>query len=263
MATNTSSTKPGLVHRALGGIEVVGNKLPDPAMLFLVSLILVWILSALLAPVAFSDLDPRTGEPIQVRNLLTGAALTSFLTRMVSVFTGFAPLGVVLVAMLGVGVADQAGFFNTGIKVMLGWTAKWLLTPMVVLVGLLSHSAIDAGYVLVIPLGGIIFYAAGRHPVAGIAAAFVWQWPDAEQLGWLVLIAILGTLGQVSLAQSFRLAEVSAVLPLDFLRLIWASAIGYLLFAETPTLASWGGGLLIFASASYIAFREARLARQK
>lgn len=172
MANHSSDSKPSLINRALAGIEVVGNKLPDPAMLFLISLILVWILSALLAPVSFSELDPRTGEPIQVRNLLTGAAMTSFLTRMVTIFTSFAPLGVVLVAMLGVGVADQAGFFNTGIKVMLGWTAKWLLTPMVILVGLLSHSAIDAGYVLVIPLGGIIFYAAGRHPVAGIAAAF-------------------------------------------------------------------------------------------
>lgn len=74
--------------------------------------------------------------------------------------------------MLGVGVADKAGFFNTAIKLMLNVTPKIFLTPMVVLVGLLSHSAVDAGYVLVIPLGGIIFYAAGRHPVAGIAAAF-------------------------------------------------------------------------------------------
>ena len=172
MASNPSSTNSGFINRALGGIEVVGNKLPDPAMLFLIALILVWILSALLAPVAFTELDPRNGEPIRVNNLLTGAAMASFMTRMVTIFTSFAPLGVVLVAMLGVGVADVAGFFNTSIKLMLSWTAKWLLTPMVILVGLISHCAVDAGYVLVIPLGGIIFYAAGRHPLAGIAAAF-------------------------------------------------------------------------------------------
>lgn len=174
MATSSSesSAKPSFVNRVLSGIETVGNKLPDPAMLFLLSLIIVWILSAVLAPMTFTDLDPRNGEPIQVNNLLTGAALAAFLSNMVTIFTGFAPFGVVLVAMLGVGVADEAGFFNTSIKLMLSWTAKWLLTPMVILVGLLSHSAIDAGYVLVIPLGGIIFYAAGRHPVAGIAAAF-------------------------------------------------------------------------------------------
>ena len=151
---------------------MVGNKLPDPSMLFLMSLIIVWILSALLTTVSFDVIDPRTSEPLQINNLLSGAALTTFLTQMVSIFTGFAPLGVVLVAMLGIGVADEAGFFNTGIKLLLSKTARSLLTPMVILVGLISHSAVDAGYVLVIPLGGVIFYAAGRHPLAGIAAAF-------------------------------------------------------------------------------------------
>jgi aminobenzoyl-glutamate transport protein len=162
----------GLVNRMLGSIERIGNKLPDPSMLFLISMVIVWILSALLAGVSFSDIDPRTGDPIQVNNMLAGDALATFLSNMVTIFTSFAPLGVVLVAMLGVGVADEAGFFNTGIKIMLNRTAKSMLTPMVILVGLFSHSAVDAGYVLVIPLGGIIFHAAGRHPLAGIAAAF-------------------------------------------------------------------------------------------
>ena len=91
---------------------------------------------------------------------------------MVTTFTSFAPLGVVLVAMLGVGVADGSGYINAGLKMMLNKTPLFLLTPMVIFVGIISHSAVDAGYVLVIPLGGIIFYAAGRHPLAGIAAAF-------------------------------------------------------------------------------------------
>ena len=164
--------RTGFVSRLLGKIETIGNKLPDPAMLFLISLFIVWGLSALLAPVEFADLDPRTGEPLDVQNLLTGSALAAFLSNMVTIFTSFAPLGVVLVAMLGVGVADAAGYFNTSIKLLLGKTSTALLTPVVVLVGLISHSAVDAGYVLVIPLGGIIFYAAGRHPLAGIAAAF-------------------------------------------------------------------------------------------
>ena len=166
------ASSPSFVNRVLGGIETIGNKLPDPAMLFLLSLFVVWALSALFAPVAFADLDPRSGEPIRVINLLTGTQLATFLANLVTIFTSFAPLGVVLVAMLGVGVADEAGFFNTSIKLLLGKTSTALLTPVVILVGLISHSAIDAGYVLVIPLGGIIFYAAGRHPLAGIAAAF-------------------------------------------------------------------------------------------
>ena len=160
------------MDRVLSAIEKVGNKLPDPAMLFLFALIIVWVLSALLAPVHFTVEDPRTGAALQVNNLLSGSALTAFLSQMVGIFTGFAPLGVVLVAMLGVGVADEAGYFNTSIKLLLSRTTAKLLTPMVVLVGLISHSAVDAGYVLVIPLGGVIFYAAGRHPLAGIAAAF-------------------------------------------------------------------------------------------
>ena len=172
MDKNSVESKPGFVSRCLNGIEGVGNKLPDPAMLFLLSLVIVWVLSALLAPVSFEVLDPRTDQPLAIKNLLTGSALAAFLADMVEIFTSFAPLGVVLVAMLGVGVADEAGYFNTGIKLLLGKTAKGLLTPMVVFVGLVSHSAIDAGYVLVIPLGGIIFYAVGRHPLAGIAAAF-------------------------------------------------------------------------------------------
>ncbi len=163
----------GFLDRCLKGIEVVGNKLPDPSMLFLLLLIVVWILSALLSNFSFSSvIDPRTDAPLVINNLLTGSAITEFMSRMVSIFTGFAPLGVVLVAMLGVGVADEAGYFNTGIKLLLSRTSARLLTPVVVLVGLLSHSAVDAGYVLVIPLGGVIFHAAGRHPLAGIAAAF-------------------------------------------------------------------------------------------
>src|SRR5690606_19540834 len=168
----TEQPRAGLVNRLLAGVERIGNKLPDPAMLFLISLFVVWALSALLAPVAFADLDPRSGEPLRVINLLTGDALAAFLSNMVTIFTSFAPLGVVLVAMLGVGVADEAGYFNTSIKLLLSKTSTTLLTPVIVLVGLISHSAVDAGYVLVIPLGGIIFYAAGRHPLAGIAAAF-------------------------------------------------------------------------------------------
>jgi aminobenzoyl-glutamate transport protein len=91
---------------------------------------------------------------------------------MVKTFTEFPPLGVVLVALLGVAVAEHTGFINAGIKYLLRLTPRKLLTPVLVLVGILSHSAGDTGYVLVIPLGGMIFATAGRHPVAGIAAAF-------------------------------------------------------------------------------------------
>jgi aminobenzoyl-glutamate transport protein len=104
--------------------------------------------------------------------MLSAEKFTTFLSRMVKTFTDFPPLGVVLVAMLGVAVAEHTGFINAGIKYLLRLTPRKLLTPMLVLVAIISHSAGDTGYVLVIPLGGIVFAAAGRHPVAGIAAAF-------------------------------------------------------------------------------------------
>ena len=169
---NSGKVSTPIVDKFLNTIEKVGNKLPDPAVLFLISLVIVWILSLIMAPIIFSEIDPRSGEAITVNNLLTGASLAEFLSNMVTTFTSFAPLGVVLVAMLGVGVAEHSGYINSGLKLLLTVTHKSLLTPMVIFVGILSHSAVDAGYVLVIPLGGIIFYAAGRHPLAGIAAAF-------------------------------------------------------------------------------------------
>ena len=162
----------GAIARFLNTIERVGNKLPDPAMIFLFAMLLIWVLSWAFSGVTFDVIDPRTQAPIVVNNLLTGQALAGFLASMVTTFTSFAPLGVVLVAMLGVGVAEHSGYINTGIKLMLKRTPKALLTPMVILVGIVSHTATDAGYVLVIPLAGVIFYAMGRHPLAGIAAAF-------------------------------------------------------------------------------------------
>ena len=161
-----------LVDRLLNGIERTGNRLPDPAMLFVYALLLTWILSAALSPVSFAEIDPRTNAPIAVNNLLTGAALANFLATMVATFTAFPPLGIVLVALLGVGVAEHTGFIGAALKGMLGVTPARLLTPMLIVVACVSHTATDAGYVLVIPLGGVIFYTAGRHPLAGIAAAF-------------------------------------------------------------------------------------------
>ncbi|MGE0705457.1 MAG: AbgT family transporter [Vicinamibacterales bacterium] len=158
--------------RLLNIVELAGNRLPDPALLFVIALALVWAVSALLAPVAFAEIDPRNGEPLRVQSQLTGAALASFLSNMVNVFVTFPPLGVVLVALLGLGVAEHVGMLGAGLKAMLNLTPTHFLTPMLILVACVSHTAADAGYVLVIPLGGVIFYTAGRHPLAGIAAAF-------------------------------------------------------------------------------------------
>jgi aminobenzoyl-glutamate transport protein len=164
-----NNQKPGGI---LAWIEWAGNKLPDPAMLFVWALVITWVLSAWLSTMTFAEEDPRSKQPIEVKSQLTGEALTLHLVRLVHNFVGFPPLGVVLVALLGVGVAEHTGFINALLKGMLSFTPGILLTPMLILVAIVSHSAGDTGYVLVIPLGGVIFAAAGRHPLAGIAAAF-------------------------------------------------------------------------------------------
>ena len=169
MSEPNQSNAPG---GFLGTVERVGNKLPDPAVLFIALLFIVWILSWVLSYLSFDVVDPRTNAPLVINNLMSGSAFTEFLSVMVTNFSHFHPVGVVLIAMLGIGVAEHTGFINSALRSLLNVTPDKLLTPMVVVVGIVSHTAADAGYVLVIPLGGVIFYAAGRHPLAGIAAAF-------------------------------------------------------------------------------------------
>ena len=99
------AAKAGVTTRMLATVERVGNKLPDPAVLFIALLFIVWLLSWMLSYVSFSVIDPRTSEPLVINNLLTASALTEFLSVMVTNFSHFHPVGVVLVAMHGIGVA--------------------------------------------------------------------------------------------------------------------------------------------------------------
>jgi aminobenzoyl-glutamate transport protein len=166
------SPRQGPVAKVLQWVERVGNRLPDPAALFVIALVGVWIVSWLLAGHEFTVPAKDEMRTLTVQNQLSGPSLAAFLSNMVGAFTGFAPLGVVLVALLGVGVAEHTGFIRAGLKGLIAMTPKSLLSPMLLLVAIVSHTAADVGYVLVIPLGGVIFHAAGRHPLAGIACAF-------------------------------------------------------------------------------------------
>lgn len=173
MPQTASATAPrSWIARSLDFVERVGNRLPDPVVLFLLLMLAAWLLSWWLSGISFSEIDPRTGQPLQVQNQLAGDSLTTFMSKMVGTFASFPPLGVVLVAMLGLGVAEHTGFISAVLRAAMAVTPRMLLTPALIAVGILSHVAVDAGYVLVIPLGAAIFHAAGRHPLAGIAAAF-------------------------------------------------------------------------------------------
>lgn len=174
-SANPAAVAPsGITQKFLDAIEWAGNKLPDPAFLFVIALGTTWFLSFVLSFVNFTEIDPRSAEqePIRIVNQLSGESLAGFMSNMVETFIKFPPLGVVLVALLGVGVAEHTGFIQAALKGMLSVTPRFLLTPALILVAIISHSAGDTGYVLIIPLGAVMFAAAGRHPLAGITAAF-------------------------------------------------------------------------------------------
>lgn len=160
----------------LKNVERIGNALPHPAMIFVLLSILIIIISAIVAKVGtpVTYYDARAGEEVTVQavSLLNAEGLRFIFNSATKNFTGFAPLGTVLVAMLGVGVAEWSGLINTSLKKLLTGVHPRLLTAVVVFAGILSNIASDAGYVVVIPLGAIVFAGAGRHPIAGLAAAF-------------------------------------------------------------------------------------------
>lgn len=178
MSKEKTTNKVSLYNRWLNGIETIGNKLPHPIALFAALAAGIVVLSAIFKVLGVS----ATGElvsngvlqetTVESVSLLTKEGLTYMLTNAVNNFTSYAPLGMVLVAMLGVGVAEQSGLINALLKSAVKVTPAKLITPVIVFLGIMSNIASDAGYVILIPLGAMIFRAYGRHPMAGLAAAF-------------------------------------------------------------------------------------------
>ena len=156
----------------LGLIERIGNKIPDITILFIGAFVICCVLSAILSTMHFGYVHPTTGKEIVVNNMLSGKNLVTLLSKMVSNYSGFPPLGMVIVATLGIGIADGSGYINTALKKILAVTPKFLITPIIILVGMLSHLGPDTGYVIIIPVAAYMFYATGKHPLAGIGASF-------------------------------------------------------------------------------------------
>ncbi len=159
-------------NRFLTVVERVGNMLPHPATLFALLAMLVVLLSWVVSQAGVSVIHPGTKEPVSPVNLLTTEGLHRIVTGMVKNFTDFAPLGTVLVALLGIGIAESSGLIGTSLRLLVLKAPRRMLTFVVVFSGVLSNTASEVGYVLLIPLGAMIFLAVGRHPVAGLAAAF-------------------------------------------------------------------------------------------
>jgi drug/metabolite transporter (DMT)-like permease len=172
------------------------------------------------------------GERVRIRRI---AALTlGFLGMLLVVRPGFAET-------------------NLGTLLIVGSSFTWGIAIAIIK----SMSKTESSATLTVYMGLVL------TPITGAFAFFVWQTPTWEQLGWLFLIGCLGTAGHLVFAQSLRKADSTAVLPLDFTRLIWASLVGFLVWSEIPNAWAWIGGSVIFASATYIAYREAMLAKHR
>jgi len=160
------------IDKFLTIIEKVGNKLPNPTTLFAGFALAVLFLSWFVSQFDFSVVHPGTGQEIKPVNLLSVEGLHRIILNLITNFTAFAPLGTVLVSLLGIAVAEHSGLIGTALRLLVLKSPKKLLTFVIVFAGILSNTASEIGYVLLVPLSAIIFLAAGRHPIAGLAAAF-------------------------------------------------------------------------------------------
>jgi aminobenzoyl-glutamate transport protein len=169
-ATRPARRAPGV--RLLDAIERIGNALPNPATLFLIFAGIVLLVSWWAASTGVSVVHPKDGSTLAAVNLLDAAGIRRIFTEAVRNFTGFAPLGTVLVAMLGIGIAEATGLVAVLMRAfVLGMPRGWI-TAAVVFVGINANQAADAGIILLPPVAALLFVAVGRHPLAGIAAAY-------------------------------------------------------------------------------------------
>lgn len=178
--TQPAKVPQTFTQRVLDVVEVVGNKVPHPVIIFLILIAIVLALSHLLylsgASVTYQVINPDTHEvettTTAARSLLSASGVRDMVTRLVPNFMGFTAIGLLVVAMVGVGVAEEAGLINALIRKLVAVSPGWALTYILAFVGILSSIAADAGYVVLIPLAGAAFLSLGRNPLAGLALGF-------------------------------------------------------------------------------------------
>lgn len=186
--SSQNKEKKGLFIRFLNGVEKVGNKLPDPFMIFIYLAIVVMVASFIFAQFSATVVHPGTGEELPIKNLISGEGLQYILTSMLTNFTGFAPLGLVLAMMLGIGLAEKVGMLEFAIKKTILKAPSWAVTYTIVFVGIMGNIASDAAQILIPPLAAMVFHKIGRHPLAGLAAGFA-----AAGAGFTANLLIVGT----------------------------------------------------------------------
>jgi len=160
------------MDKLLNGLERIGNKLPHPFILFIALAGLVAISSFFLSLFGVTAVNPQTKEVVEIKNLISGDGLQYALTSMVDNFVKFQPLGIIIVVMFGIGLADKVGLMGTLIHYTVAKAPNSLLTFVIFLVGITGSIASDANYLILIPLAAMIYHSLGRHPLAGAAAGY-------------------------------------------------------------------------------------------
>ncbi len=237
--SRASAVPKSSMQRLLDVVEVAGNKVPHPAIIFLILIAIVVVLSHLLyltgASVSYQVINPETHEieeaSATARSLLTVDGIRFMFTSVVRNFMSFNAVGVIIVAMVGVGVAEEAGLVKALIRKLVMVSPAWALTYILVFVGIVSSIAADAGYLVLIPLAAAAFLSVGRHPLAGLAASFAGV---AAVFGVNVLIKPLdGILTEIT---NDAIHLLNPAISIDLTANFWFSAASVLLLTVVVTL---------------------------
>ncbi|WP_404333570.1 AbgT family transporter [Planococcus rifietoensis] len=197
----------------LNFIEKWGNRLPDPFFIFVYLAVFVVLLSWLVSSLGTTVVHPGTGEELAIQSIVSGEGIRYILAETINNFTGFAPLGLVLVMMLGIGLAERVGLMETAIKKSILNAPKSLITYAVIFTGIMGNLASDAAFILVPPLAAMVFASVGRHPLAGLAAGFA-----GTGAGFTANILITGTdalLSGISTEAARTIDDTMVVTPVD------------------------------------------------
>ena len=232
--------KRNAFSRFLDGVEWLGNLLPHPVTLFALLALGIVLVSGVMAAMGVAVVDPRPAGAngvaedgmIRAVSLMDGDGVRRIFTGLVDNFTGFAPLGVVLVAMLGVGVAEHSGMLSAAVRSLVLGAPPKLVTVAIVFAGIISNTASEVGYVVLIPLGGAIYYALGRHPLAGMAAAF------AGVSGGYSANLLIGTVDPLLAGITEEAAQL-----IDSDYTVLATANWYFMFASTFLITAIGSAV--------------------
>jgi aminobenzoyl-glutamate transport protein len=159
-------------QRFLNGVERAGNALPNPATLFAILALGVVLLSGILSAAEVSVTNPASNKVVTVVNLLSVDGIHRIILEAVRNFLNYPPLGISLMCLLGIGIAEYSGLMGAMLRLVVLNSPARLITPMVVFAGVMSNAGSEVGYVLLTPLAAALYHALGRHPLVGLAAAF-------------------------------------------------------------------------------------------